>query len=78
MEWVAIPLSSRSLQPRDRAWVSCVADRFFSVRATREAHSCVEYDLSKLNFYSDIGEDPCSFVFCFFFFWLNMKEIDGL
>ena len=28
LEWVAIPLSRGSFQPRDRAWVSCIAGRF--------------------------------------------------
>ena len=37
LEGVAIPFSRGSLQPRDRTWVSCVADRFFTVRVTREA-----------------------------------------
>ena len=36
-EWVAIPFSSRSSQPRDRTWVSCIAGRFCTIWATREA-----------------------------------------
>ena len=38
-EWVAIPFSSRSSQPRDRTWVSCIAGRFCTIWATREALS---------------------------------------
>ena len=38
LEWVAIPLSRGSSQPRDRTWVSHTAGRFFTVRATREGH----------------------------------------
>ena len=38
LEWVAIPLSKGSSQPRDQTWVSCIAGKFFTVRATREAH----------------------------------------
>ena len=34
LEWIAIPFSRGSSQPRDRTQVSCIADRFFSVRAT--------------------------------------------
>ena len=30
-EWVAIPFSMGSSQPRDRAQVSCIAGRFFTV-----------------------------------------------
>ena len=35
-EWVAIPFSRGSFQPRDQTQVSSVADRFFTVWATRE------------------------------------------
>ena len=37
LEWVAIYFSRGSSQPRDRTWVSCVAGRFFTIWATREA-----------------------------------------
>ena len=37
LDWVAIPFSGGSSQPRDRTWVSCIAGRFFNVWATREA-----------------------------------------
>ena len=37
LEWVAIPFSRGSFWPRDRTWVSCIADRFFTIWATREA-----------------------------------------
>ena len=40
LERVAIPFSRGSFQPKDRTWVSCVADRFFAVWATREALAC--------------------------------------
>ena len=35
LEWVAIPFSRRSSQPRDKTQVSCIAGRFFTVWATR-------------------------------------------
>ena len=38
LEWVAIPFSRGSSQPRDRTQVSHVAGGFFTVWATREAH----------------------------------------
>ena len=45
LEWVAIPFSRGSSGPRDRTWVSCIACRFFTARATKEAlvhmHMCV-------------------------------------
>ena len=30
LEWVAIPFSRESSQPRDPTWVSCIAGRFFT------------------------------------------------
>ena len=38
LEWVAMPSSRGSSQRRDPTWVSCTADVFFTVWATREAH----------------------------------------
>ena len=37
LEWVAIPSSRRSSQPRDRTQVSRIAGGFFTIEATREA-----------------------------------------
>ena len=37
LEWVAVPFSRGSSQARDRTEVSCIAGRFFTVWATREA-----------------------------------------
>ena len=37
LEWVAIPFSRGSFQPRDRTQVSCIAGRFFTVWSNREA-----------------------------------------
>ena len=39
LEWVAISFSRGSSQPRDRSQVSCIAGRFFTNWATREALS---------------------------------------
>ena len=38
LEQVAIPFSRESSWPRDRNCVSCIADRFFTIWATKEAH----------------------------------------
>ena len=35
-EWVSIPFSKGSSQPRNQTWISCIAGRFFTVWATRE------------------------------------------
>ena len=37
LEWVAFPFSKGSSQPRDQTQVSCIAGRFFSNWAIREA-----------------------------------------
>ena len=37
LEWVAIPFSRGSSQPRDQTQVSCIAGRCFTLWATREA-----------------------------------------
>ena len=39
LEWVAIPFYKVSCQPRDWTLVSCIAGRFFTMRATWEAWS---------------------------------------
>ena len=39
LEWVSMPSSRESSQPRDRSQVSRIAGRFFTVGATKEAQS---------------------------------------
>ena len=39
LEWVAISSSRGSSQPRDQTQISCIAGRFFTFWATREAHT---------------------------------------
>ena len=34
LEWVAMPSSRGSSWPRDLTWISCIAGRFFNLRAT--------------------------------------------
>ena len=38
LEWIAMPFSRGSFPSRDQTQVSCIAGRFFTVWATREAH----------------------------------------
>ena len=38
LEWVALPFSRGSSQPKDQAQVSYIADGFFTSWATREAY----------------------------------------
>ena len=50
LEWITLPCSRRSPWTRNETWVSCIAGRFFTIWATREALSKViidyNYDLS--------------------------------
>ena len=39
LEWVAIPFSRRSSQPRDWTWVSCIAGGFFIIWVTSSKES---------------------------------------
>ena len=48
LEWVAYPLSSGSSLPRDGTGVSCIAGRFFTSRATREAHIYINHQSTVL------------------------------
>ena len=41
LEWVAIPFSRGSSPPRDQTQISCLAGRFSTIWATREASVCV-------------------------------------
>ena len=43
LEWVAIPSSRESFQPRDRTWVSCISGRFFTLWVTKEARLPMRY-----------------------------------
>ena len=45
LEWIAISFSRESSQLRDQIWVSCIADRFFTVWAAREAQNDTYSDL---------------------------------
>ena len=47
LEWVAIPFSGGSSQPRDRTRVSCIAGRFFTIWATKEALVAILFDFTQ-------------------------------
>ena len=54
LEWVAIPFSRGSSQPRDGNWVSFIAGRFFTIWPTGEA-------LSPIQTLDLLRKDPCWF-----------------
>ena len=41
LEWIALPSSRGSSQPRDQTQVFCTAGGLFTIWATREVHMCV-------------------------------------
>ena len=51
LEWVPIPFSRESSQPRDQTWVSCIGGRCFTIWATREIHSKVSAKI-EISYYS--------------------------
>ena len=44
LKWIAIPFFKGSSWPRDQTWVFCIAGRFFSVWATKEAPASRHYN----------------------------------
>ena len=46
LEWLATLTSRGYSQPRDQTWVSRIAGRFFTIRASRKAHIITGYRLS--------------------------------
>ena len=58
-EWVAIPFSRGSSQLRDGTWVSCIAGRFFTTWATREALVNTDYSFSAPQLEKVMGTGPC-------------------
>ena len=68
LEWVAMPSSRGSSQPRDQTWVSCIVGRFFTDWSTREA---VEGEDLQIIFF-DIQINLLLKV-CKFFYFLNLN-----
>ena len=60
LDYVAIPFSRGSSQPRDQTWVSCIAGRFFTIWATREG-PCDLRDTAKVALSSHTTEN-CSII----------------
>ena len=79
LEWVAIPFSRGSSQPRDQTQVSCIAGRFFTIWATREALfmaylSPIKSVGPQLNQDSGVGSHALIFFpFCIYLFFLFLN-----
>ena len=89
LEWGSFPFYSRSSQPRDQTWVSCIADRFFTSWATREALEWVVYtnwaireaqvsfnSMAAITIHSDFGVQKSEIWHCFHFL-PNLPRSDG-
>ena len=70
LEWIAIPFSRGSSQPRDRTLVSCIIGRFFTIQATweaNEAQSLLEVESFTIlnppgsNQFMSCPQQPCHF-----------------
>ena len=60
LEWIAMPPSRESSQPRDRTQFSCIAGRFFTVWATREAQIyCTSIKKKKRTLYKEREKMAC-------------------
>ena len=59
LEWVAIPFSRGSSQPRDCTQVSRITGRFFTSWATRETHACNKWT-SKYSSWTSKGDGNSS------------------
>ena len=65
LEWIAIPFSRGSSWPRDRTQVSCIAGRFFTSWATREAQEYSQSLLKSMSIKSAMPSNhliPCLFL----------------
>ena len=60
LEWVAMPFSRGSSQPRDQTQVSCTAGRFFTIWATREAHSSLSIHINRQRKPQTISQRRCT------------------
>jgi len=77
LEWVTIPFSRGSSQPRDQTHVSCIAGGFFTVRATWEATSLSlrPYLIGLLILSQEISSSLCSKSILVFFSLLNLPVV---
>ena len=72
LEWIAIPFSRGSFQPRDQTWdLICTAERFFTTWATRGPYSYLFQPILKFPLYnlcSRFNFQDCFLIFIFYVF----------
>ena len=60
LEWVVIPFSRESSQPKDQTQVSCIAGRFFTIRDTGKPYNCMwVYNYLRLRRWFSGKESTC-------------------
>ena len=64
LEWISIPFSRRTSQPRDQTLVSCLAGRFFTVWATGKSPTMEFYSAIKRNAFESVLMS-----------WMNLEPI---
>jgi len=63
LEWIAYTFSRESSKLRTRTRIFCIAGRFFTNRATREAHGFVIYGLYYVEICSSDAHFPFTLIF---------------
>ena len=69
LDCISIPFSRGSSQPRDRTQVFCIAGRFFTVWATREAHWIFVTFICQGSSYVLLEQWGISLIWCFMVSW---------
>ena len=59
LEWAAISFSRGSSQPRDRTQVSCIADRRFTIWATRQSRKILRQSVNRFMLWPLQGNLQC-------------------
>ena len=72
LEWVDIPFSRRSFQPRDWTQVSHIAGGFFTSWASREAHSSLNFWC--LDHEAVLNCQLCTDIIMFCSLWFPMEQ----
>ena len=75
LEWIAIPFSRGSSQPRGQTWVSCTASRLFTIWATREDSVYVYYITYVHIILHQISSVYCIYVYVYYILYVYIYYI---
>ena len=73
LEWIAIPFSRGSSRPSNWTYISCIAGKFFTIYATREALGALKYYLTFKCTLFIISKALLSSWSCYYYF-LNLPQ----